>query len=283
MGDSYKLEDVDNAWCPGCGNFGILTLIDEVLQELQADKKNVVVVSGIGQAAKTPHYLDLHMFNGLHGRALPIATAVKASNPNLIVIAEGGDGDMYGEGGNHFINTIRRNVNIVHLVHNNMIYGLTKGQASPTSQKQLKTGVQVNGVFNEPFNPLSLALSLDASFISRVSIGSYEHAKEVLKKAFLHKGYSLVDIFQPCVTFNKINTYDWFDKHTYKIEDAYDVEDKNQAWQKANETQKFPLGILYQKEKVTFEEFLWEHQDEKPPLYNKTHDLEFLQEKLEQF
>ncbi len=273
--------DIDNSWCPGCGNFGILKLIKEVLTELDMDPKNTVIVSGIGQAAKTPYYIDTHMFCGLHGRALPVSTALKASNPALNVIAEGGDGDMYGEGGNHFIHTIRRNPDIVHIVHNNMVYGLTKGQASPTSQKGFQTPVQVNGVSNEPFNPISVALALKAGFVSRVNIGNYAHAKLVLKEAFLHKGYALVDVFQACVVFNKVNTHKWFKANTYELESSYDSRNLPSAMQKALENDPMPLGIFYQTENVTFEEHL--RGDEKRALFSLTHDIKKLQKLFETY
>jgi 2-oxoglutarate/2-oxoacid ferredoxin oxidoreductase subunit beta len=269
------------AWCPGCGNFGILKLLEEVLTELELNPKNTVIVSGIGQASKTPYYIDTHMFCGLHGRALPVSTALKASNPSLNVIAEGGDGDMYGEGGNHFIHTIRRNPDIVHIVHNNMVYGLTKGQASPTSQKGFQTPVQVNGVSNEPFNPISVALALKAGFVSRVNIGNYAHAKLVLKEAFLHKGYALVDVFQACVVFNKVNTHKWFKANTYELENTYDSNDLPSAMHKALENDPIPLGIFYQEERTTFEE----HQrgDETNAFFSLTHDIKKLQELFEAY
>ncbi|MEN8727229.1 MAG: thiamine pyrophosphate-dependent enzyme, partial [Sulfurovum sp.] len=257
--------DTKPAWCPGCGNFGILKLLEEVLTELDLNPKSTVIVSGIGQASKTPYYIDTHMFGGLHGRALPVATALKVSNPSLNVIAEGGDGDMYGEGGNHFIHTIRRNTDIVHIVHNNMVYGLTKGQASPTSQKGFKTPVQTKGVSNEAFNPISVALALKAGFVSRVNIGNYEHAKVVLKEAFLHKGYALVDIFQPCVVFNKTNTYKWFKDNTYELESGYDSSNLPSAMIKALENDPIPIGIFYQMQTVTFEESI--RGDERKALF----------------
>lgn len=273
--------DIDNAWCPGCGNFGILKLLKEVLTELDIDPKSTVIVSGIGQAAKTPYYIDTHMFCGLHGRALPVATMLKVSNSNLCVIAEGGDGDMYGEGGNHFLHTLRRNPDIVHIVHNNMVYGLTKGQASPTSQKGFKTGVQIKGVSNEPFNPISVALALQASFVSRVNIGNYNHAKSVLKEAFLHKGYALVDIFQPCVVFNKTNTRKWFKDNTYELAHNYDNKNLSTAMQKALEKDPIPIGIIYQKKRITFEENL--RGDEKRALFKLNHNLEKLQKLFNQY
>ncbi|MDP1784365.1 MAG: thiamine pyrophosphate-dependent enzyme [Sulfuricurvum sp.] len=275
MNHPFDRQDVDVAWCPGCGNFGILQLIKEVLDELQADRRSTVIVSGIGQAAKTPYYIDVNMFGVLHGRALPVATALKAANPELMVIAEGGDGDMYGEGGNHFLHAIRRNVDIVHIVHNNMVYGLTKGQASPTSQKGFTTKVQVDGVGSEPFNPLAVALALKAGFVSRVNIGNAVHAKEVLKAAFLHPGYSLVDIFQPCVTFNKTNTYQWFKENTYVLDGSYDPTDIGAAMNKALETASMPLGILYRNISSTFEQRIRRGATE--PLYSIKHDTAQIQ------
>lgn len=221
------------------------------------------------------------MYGVLHGRALPVATAIKAASPELLVIAEGGDGDMYGEGGNHFIHTIRRNVDIVHIVHNNMVYGLTKGQASPTSQKGFKTKVQVDGVGNEPFNPISVALALKAGFVSRVNIGNSVHAKEVIKAAFMHKGYALVDIFQPCVTFNKTNTYKWFKENTYMLDATHDRNDISSAMQKAFEEMPIPLGIFYKNESVTFEERI--RKGDRTPLYTSNHDLGEIQKKFENF
>ena len=273
--------NINNAWCPGCGNIGILKLLKEVLTELDLDPKNTVIISGIGQASKTPYYIDTHMFGGLHGRAIPVATAIKASNPSLNVIAEGGDGDMYGEGGNHFLHTIRRNPDIVHIVHNNMVYGLTKGQASPTSQKGFETPVQVKGVSSEPFNPISVALALKAGIVSRVNIGNYAHAKTVLKEAFLHKGYALVDIFQPCVVFNKVNTYKWFRDNTYELESTYKKNNLPSAMQKALENDPIPIGVFYQSERTTFEEHI--RGDEKNALFNLTHDLKKLQELFETY
>ena len=273
--------DIDNAWCPGCGNFGILKLLKEVLTELELNPKNTVIVSGIGQSSKTPYYIDTHMFGGLHGRALPVATTIKASNPSLNVIAEGGDGDMYGEGGNHFIHTIRRNPNIVQIVHNNMVYGLTKGQASPTSQKGFETDVQVKGVTSEPFNPIAVALALKAGFVSRVNIGNYEHAKRVLKKAFLHKGYALVDIFQPCVVFNKVNTRKWFKDNTHELDDTHDSSNISLAMQKAFENDPMPIGIFYQSESNTFEDNFT--GDEQKPLYSLGHDLDKVQGFFEEY
>lgn len=263
-------NNVDIAWCPGCGNFVLLNILKETLGELEINPTNLVLVSGIGQAAKIPQYLKANFFNGLHGRALSPATGIKASNPSLTVIAESGDGDMYGEGGNHFIHTIRRNPDITNIVHNNMIYGLTKGQASPTSSIGLKTPVQVAGVILEPFNPLAVAIALNASFVARASVGDKDQTKEIFKKAINHKGYALVDVFQPCVTFNKLNTYEWFKDNTYYLEDPYDCHDRNLAFQKATETDKLPLGIFYiNSDKKPFEENIGIYDKKNTPLFKR--------------
>ncbi len=280
----FDMGDIDIAWCPGCGNFGILNTLKKALSELGIEPTNLVLVSGIGQAAKIPHYFKTNFFNGLHGRALPAATAIKAANPNLTVISESGDGDMYGEGGNHFIHTIRRNPNITNIVHNNMVYGLTKGQASPTSQLGFKTPVQVNGVFLEPFNPIAVAIALDAGFVARAFAGDMEKTKEILKKAVTHKGYALVDIFQPCVSFNKLNTFQWFKDHTYYLKDSHKVGDRNQAFKKAMETDKLPLGVFYVNvNKATFEENIGTYKDDKSPLYERELNFEKLRDLIEKF
>ncbi len=276
----YQNKVTDISWCPGCGNFGILKLLKETFHELNIKPEELVMVSGIGQAAKTPHYLRCHFFNGLHGRALPAATAIKAANPTLTVIAESGDGDMYGEGGNHFIHAIRRNPNITNIVHNNMVYGLTKGQASPTSERGFKTPVQLYGVANEPFNPIAVALALDASFVARAYVGDATQTKAILKQAITHRGYALVDILQPCVTFNKHNTYQWFREHTYYLEDDYDPTDRVAAFARALETERLPLGVFYIHPKATFEDHLSMTDGQNEPLFRKEPDLAKLTELL---
>jgi len=279
----FDMNDIDIAWCPGCGNFPILKMLKRALAELQITPENLVLVSGIGQAAKIPHYIKANVFNGLHGRALPAATAIKAANPALTVIAESGDGDMYGEGGNHFIHTIRRNPNITNIVHNNMVYGLTKGQASPTSQKGFITPVQVGGVFLEPFNPLAVAIALDASFVARAFAGDIEQTAEILKKAIEHNGYALVDIFQPCVTFNRINTIQWFKENTYNLEE-HDPSDRQKAFEKATETEKLPLGIFYESpQKPAFEENVGIYEENQTPLYERDLDKKELKNLIETY
>jgi 2-oxoglutarate ferredoxin oxidoreductase subunit beta len=280
----FDMGPIDIAWCPGCGDYGVLTVLKRTLAELNIAPENLVMVSGIGQAAKIPHYFRTHFFNGLHGRALPPATAIKAANLSLTVIAESGDGDMYGEGGNHFIHTIRRNPNITNIVHNNMVYGLTKGQASPTSQLGFKTPVQVAGVFLEPFNPLAVAIALDAGFVARAFVGDAEQTKEILKKAITHKGYALVDIFQPCVTFNKLNTWQWFKEHTYYLEASHDQHDRIAAFKRAVETDKLPLGIFYiNPDKSAFEDNVGIYREDNRPLFEREPDFNRLQSLIGRF
>ena len=243
---------IDIAWCPGCGNYHILAALKSALAELGKDPESLVIVSGIGQAAKTPQYVRTNFFNGLHGRSLPVATAIKATNPGLTVIAESGDGCMYGEGGNHLLHAVRRNPDITVIVHNNMVYGLTKGQASPTSMRGFTTPVQVSGVCVEPMNPLTMAIGLSASFVARAFAGDIEQTREIVKQAITHKGFALVDIFQPCVSFNKVNTFQWYKQRVYDLE-GYDPSDRAEAMKKAMEFgDRIPLGVLYREEKPTY-------------------------------
>lgn len=245
----YKSND-DNAWCPGCGNFGILLSLKEALAELSLKPEDLVLVSGIGQAAKTPHYIKSNGFNGLHGRALPPAQAIKMVNKKLSVIVTSGDGDSYGEGGNHFIHCIRRNVDMVHLVHDNQIYGLTKGQGSPTTGKGQVTSMQFEGVYTEPMNPLAIAISAGATFVARSFSSDKEHLKSMIKAAVNHKGYALVDIMQPCIVFNKVNTFKWYKDRIYKLDNKYDPTNKFEALKKAEEfgDEGIPIGIIYKDE-----------------------------------
>jgi len=249
---------VENQWCPGCGNFGIVRAIKRALWELNLEPHQVLFVSGIGQAGNAPHYLKCNHLNELHGRALPAAIAAKIVNPPLTVIAEGGDGDGYGEGGNHFISAMARNVSITYLVHNNQVYGLTKGQASPTSDRGFVTKTTPAGAW-DPLNPMALAIAANASFVARSYSADTEHLSNIIKKALQHKGFSLVDIFQPCVTYNHINTYQFYQTHLYKLEDdkSYDPSNRVAAFQKALEWgDKIPIGLFYQVDRPVFEENL---------------------------
>ncbi len=280
----HGMQGLDIAWCPGCGNFAIRKALLAALEDLEVPPQKLVIASGIGQAPKMPHYLRCNCFNGLHGRSLPVATAIKASNRGLTVIAEGGDGDMYGEGGNHFIHCLRRNPDIVNLVHNNMVYGLTKGQASPTSMRGFHTPVQTEGVILDPFNPIAVAVALDASFVARSFAGDHDHLRGMITEAARHRGYALVDIFQPCVSFNRVNDYKWFSEHTYRLEDGYDPTDRQAAFARAMETEEMPLGVIYRNSgRKTFEEQQPAWEDDSRPLYRREKDMEELRELVESF
>ncbi|PKM84437.1 MAG: 2-oxoacid ferredoxin oxidoreductase [Firmicutes bacterium HGW-Firmicutes-11] len=255
MDKKHKFETIETAWCPGCGNFAILDALKETLTELKVKPHEVLIVGGIGQAAKTPQYLNVNGYESLHGRALPPAAAAKIANQKLKVIVNTGDGDSYGEGGNHFIHNIRRNVDITHFVHDNQIYGLTKGQSSPTSDLGHITDFTPEGVIDRPINPVATAIALGAGFVARAFTGDKEHLMEMMKEALNHNGYALVDILQPCVSFNKVNTFAWYSKRVYKLTEGkkYDSTDKGAAFQKALEWgDKIPLGILYREEKKSY-------------------------------
>ncbi len=242
------------AWCPGCGNFPVLESLKQALMELKLRPFQLTIVSGIGQAGKLPHYTRCNTFNGLHGRTLPVATGVKLVNPEMIVIAVAGDGDCYGEGGNHLLHAIRRNVNIKLFVHNNQIYGLTKGQASPTSMESLKSKTQPFGILSEPLNPIALAVALDCSFVARGYAGDQEFLKDLMKEAISHRGFALLDILQPCVTFNKVNTYSWYSERVYRLKD-HDPQDRIRAFQVALQWgDRIPTGVIYRNERSIMED-----------------------------
>jgi len=243
------------AWCPGCGNFSILECLKTALEQLGKDPYEVLMVAGIGQAAKTPQYISANSFCGLHGRSLPAAVAAKIANEKLTVIVNTGEGDSYGEGGNHFIHNIRRNVDITHFVHDNQIYGLTKGQASPTSIEGLVTPVQVTGSINTPLNPPLMAIAAGAGFVARGFSGSKEHLISLMKQAIEFKGYALVDILQPCVSFNKVNTFAYYSKRVYELDSTYDPTQKIAALEKALEFgDRIPIGVIYREPKPTYHE-----------------------------
>jgi 2-oxoglutarate/2-oxoacid ferredoxin oxidoreductase subunit beta len=238
--------EFETAWCPGCGNFPILKAVKRTMAEMDLAPHQLLFVSGIGQAAKTPHYLKTNVFNGLHGRALPAATGAKLANPALNVIVESGDGCSYGEGGNHFLAGIRRNINVTYLVHDNQIYGLTKGQSSPTTETGIVTKAQPYGNFNTPFNPVAAAVGLKCGFVARAFAGDEDLLVDLIKQGMNYHGFALIDILQPCVSFNKVNTFAWYKKRCRPLPADYDPTD----WVKALETAHqwgdiIPLGLIY--------------------------------------
>ena len=243
----------ETAWCPGCGNFALLESMKRALVASNLSPHEICLVSGIGQAAKAPHYLNANVFDGLHGRALPAATGIKLANPNLVVIAESGDGCSYGEGGNHFISAIRRNVDITLVVHDNQVYGLTKGQASPTSGEGFVTKAQPAGSVGEPLNPVEMAVMLKAGFVARSFTGMPDHVAEMIRLAIAHKGFSLIDVLQPCVTFNKVNTFAWYKKRCQPLPGDYDPRDWNAAMRASAEWgDRIPVGVIYECERPSY-------------------------------
>lgn len=247
--------ETPTAWCPGCGNFGILTAVKRALVELGLPPHRVLFVSGIGQAGKLPHYAKGNVLNELHGRALPAAMGAKLANPGLTVLVHGGDGDGYGEGGNHFLHAMHRNPDITYIVHDNQVYALTKGQTSPTSDPGYVTRTTPEGAFGQ-LNPMALAVASDCSFVARSFAGDIDHLSRIIRLAIEHKGFSLVDVFQPCVTFNHKNTYRWYREHVYKLEEgSYDPSDREAAFGKALEWgDRIPIGVLYRRERPTYEQ-----------------------------
>jgi len=259
MSLSEKYKGQKPSWCPGCGNFAILNVLKRAFEKMNLEPHEITIVSGIGQGAKLPHYTRCNTFNGLHGRTLPVATGLAMVNPLTRIIAIAGDGDCYGEGGNHLLHAIRRNANITLLVHNNQVYGLTKGQASPTSVPALQSKIQPYGNPSEPLNPLALAIAMDCGFVARAFAGAsgLPHLQELITMALEYKGFALIDILQNCVSFNKINTFHWYKEHTYFLEDGYDPGDRLKAFERALEWgERIPLGLFYRREKPSLEDKL---------------------------
>jgi 2-oxoglutarate ferredoxin oxidoreductase subunit beta len=247
----------ETAWCPGCGNFSIIEGVKKGLVEAGLEPHEVLFVSGIGQAAKAPHYLNANLFNGLHGRSLPVATGAKLANPNLTVIVESGDGCCYGEGGNHFLAAIRRNIDVTMIVHDNQIYGLTKGQASPTSQEGIKTKAQPGGVILERFNPIAVAVAMQAGFVARSFSGNVDHLADMIGRGIAHRGFAVIDVLQPCVSFNHVNTFAWYKKRCTELADTYDPTNWHEAMKAAMEWgDRIPIGVIYRNDRPPFESLI---------------------------
>jgi 2-oxoglutarate ferredoxin oxidoreductase subunit beta len=244
-------------WCPGCGNFGIWYMLKQALLELELQPHEIVMVYDVGCNGNGSNFTHTYGFHGLHGRALPVAEGIKLSNNKLKVIVVGGDGGGLGLGAGHFLHACRRNIDITYIMHDNQLYGLTTGQASPRTDKGAVTKTTPWGNIEEPVNPLTLAIDSSATFVARSFSGSPHHLKDTLKQAISHKGFSFVDVLQPCITFNKQNTYAWFNERIYELPSDIDKSDKFLGWQKANEWgEKIPLGVFYKEDKPTFEELL---------------------------
>jgi 2-oxoglutarate ferredoxin oxidoreductase subunit beta len=237
----------ENQWCPGCPNFGILTALKRALGALDLAPHRVCLVSGIGQAAKTPHYIAAHVFNGLHGRAIPVATGIAIANPELRTIVTSGDGCLYGEGGNHLLHAFRRNPDITVIVHDNQIYALTKGQGSPTTRRGEKTRLQVDGVHDDPAQMLATAIVHECTFVARGFAGDIEGLTGILGRAIAHRGLSLVDVLQPCITWGN-HPVAWYRERIVPVPEDHDPTDRNRAIDLALEAPaRFPIGVLYEK------------------------------------
>jgi 2-oxoglutarate/2-oxoacid ferredoxin oxidoreductase subunit beta len=244
---------VDPDWCPGCGDFGVLAALQKALVELQIPTHNVVTISGIGCSSNLPGYINTYGMHTLHGRALAVATGVKLANHELTVIVTGGDGDGFGIGGNHFVHTMRRNVDLLYIVMDNQIYGLTTGQTSPTSRVGMKTKSMPFGNVEAPVNPISLALVAGATFVARGFSGEQKHLTELMRQGILHKGFSFLDVFSPCVTYNHDNTYQWFRPRVKKLEDdpSYDASDWSGAMEKSVLWgEEIPIGKFFERTDV---------------------------------
>jgi len=283
----YRVTDVYADWCPGCGDFGIMNALQMAFAELGLQSHQTVIVSGIGCSGKEAHNVRANGVHTLHGRTLPFATGIKIANPDLEVLAIGGDGDGLGIGAGHFVNTGRRNIDMTYIIHNNGVYGLTKGQASPTLKRDLKTKSLPKPNINEAVNPIGLAIISGYTFAARSYAYDVMHLKDTIKQAIQHKGLAFVECLQPCPTYNDINTKDWYagedrkdsqgkpQSRLYKLEDTgfdpevrdwkQDMSKKMAALEKAEEWgDRIPIGVFYRKEyESTFEERI----DNRIPFY----------------
>lgn len=239
-------------WCPGCGDWGIWASLKTAMAELKLDPDKTVIVYGIGCSGNMANTIRTYGFHGLHGRALPAAEAIKIANHALTVIVVAGDGDGYGEGLNHFIQSMRGNHDLTYIVHDNQVYGLTTGQASPTAHQGFAAKSTPHGVLEEPINPLTLAVSAGCGFVSRGFAGDLPHTSQLIKLGIQHKGFSLVDILQPCTTFNKINTVEWYREHIRKLPEDADRSNRLNAWKLASDLDRLAVGVLYEENKPSY-------------------------------
>ncbi len=254
-----KIQDFDtnykSTWCPGCGNFGILIALKQALVELGLKPENVLVIGGIGCSGNVINFIRTYAWHSLHGRAVPTAVGAKLANQDLTVIVLAGDGDGYGEGMGHFIHSIRGNADITYITHDNKLYSLTTGQAAPTANRGTKTKSTPEGVIEIAANPVNLALSAGCTFVARGFAGKADHLKEIFKSAISHPGFSLVDVFQPCVTFNKVNTFKWYFDRLYNLDEkaGYNRRDLLSAFQQGLIWgDKIPYGVFYQGTRPTY-------------------------------
>lgn len=243
-------------WCPGCGDYGIWTALRDAMATCGIGPDDGLLVYGIGCHGNMYDWMNVYSFEGLHGRTLPVAQGAKLANHNLPVIVISGDGDCLGEGGNHFIHAAKRNPNITVIIHDNQVYGLTTGQASPTAKQGFKTKSTPDGVVDEPVNPLTLAIVSGATYVARGFAGDMPGLTQLIAGAITHKGFSVVDAMQPCVTFDKVHTYQWYRARLYRLADEkYEHTNKFKALEKAMEWgERIPVGLLYKEDRPTSED-----------------------------
>ena len=261
-------------WCQGCGDFGIWTALKQALVEQGLAPHQTCVVFGIGCSGNMASFLNVYGFHGLHGRSIPVATGIKLANHKLPVVAIGGDGDGYGIGLGHLIHAMRRNVDITYVVHNNQIYGLTKGQTSPTSEHGLVTKSTPFGAIEMPIDPIALAIDVGATYVARGFSGNAKQLTELIIGGMKHKGFALIDVMQPCVTYNHLNTFHWFYQRLYELDkEGHDPADKAKAWARAmewptqlkvdeNRVDRIPTGLFYQESRATYTDELPQLSDQ---------------------
>lgn len=241
-------------WCPGCGDFGIWSALKKAVIRMGWTPADFVAVYGVGCHGHMVNFLKSYAIETLHGRPIPVAEGIKLANHSLPVLVIAGDGDTLGEGTNHLIHAARRNINVTMIMHDNQVYGLTTGQTAPTSPRGFKTKSTPTGVIEDPVNPLALTIAAGATFVARGFAGDIPSLTELMVAAMTHKGFSFLDVFQPCVTFNHVNTYQWYREHTYMLPPEYAANDRSEAFSKSQEwTDKVPMGIFYREEKPTYE------------------------------
>ncbi len=247
---------IEPDWCPGCGDYGVLKSVQQAAAICGVQPKDLLIVSGIGCSSNLPGFMHAYGIHSLHGRSVPVATGAHLANTDLKVVMTGGDGDGYGIGVGHFIHAMRRNLNLTYVVMDNQIYGLTTGQCSPTTTVGHRTKSTPEGNMERPINPLALAIVAGATYVARGFSGEQKHLADIIAGGIAHKGFALIDVFSPCVTYNKVNTYPWFKERVYKLEETdWNPSDAGRSLQKAFEWgDKIPLGVLYKSDQLTYED-----------------------------
>ncbi len=247
-------SDIKPVWCPGCGDFGVLNALYQALAKLKLPHEDVAIVSGIGCSSRLPGYVKTYGFNSIHGRALPVAQGVKLARPETTVIAVAGDGDGLSIGAGHFPHMARRNIDLTYIMLDNSIYGMTKGQMSPTTVDEQPTKTTPYGMVEDPINPVKLALAYGTSFIARSFSGNIKHTVEMIIQAIQHPGFSFVHLLSPCVTFVGRDQFDLIRSLSVDLGEDHDPTSVDHAWRVAEEVGRISMGIIYKSDKPTFEQ-----------------------------